>query len=69
MGYYLKNNQMDDIRPICVGSILRKLMTEAHNSHKEKRNEILSENIQFGIKKDGFEIGVLTTRGSRRNSW
>ena len=57
-----KNNQDERVRPICVGSSLRRLLTKAYNSHLKSRLETITESHQLGTKRAGYEIGVHAAR-------
>ena len=57
-----KNNDSDNVRPICVSSSLRRLLTKAYSSHLKTRLEYLTESHQLGTKRAGYEIGVHVAR-------
>ena len=57
-----KNHSTNDIRPICIGSSLRRLITKAYNAKLRALLESITKDHQLGIKKGGYEIGVHAAR-------
>ena len=57
-----KNNKDESIRPICVSSSLRRLLTRAYNTHLKASLESITESHQLGTKRAGYEIGVHAAR-------
>ena len=68
-----KNNHDERVRPICVGSSLRRLLTKAYNVHLKARLETITESHQLGTKRAGYEIGVHAARAIAKrcleNGW
>ena len=65
----LYKNNTDDIRPVCVSSRLRRLLTKAYNRHLKARLEQLTKKHQLGSKRAGYEIGVHVARILAKQCW
>ena len=50
----LYKSNTDNIRPVCVSSSLRRLLTRAFNNHLKARLEYITEKHQLGTKRGGY---------------
>ena len=57
-----ENNKDESIRPICISSSLRRLITKAYNRHLKASLESITKSHQLGVKRAGYEIGLHAAR-------
>ena len=61
IGLY-KNAERVDVRPVCVGDALRRLLCKAYTSNLREKLKALVGDHQLGVLQRGYEIGVHALR-------